>query len=52
MNGNAQYATILMIRKKATSDYEIAPGKVFKDISDDWVSPFCGVDKSMFEKVE
>ena len=34
------------------SDSGIAPGTAFEDIPEDWVCPLCGVDKSMFEKVE
>ena len=31
-------------------DSGIAPGTAFNDIPDDWVCPFCGVSKDMFEK--
>ncbi len=30
----------------------IDSGTSFEDIPDDWVCPVCGVDKSMFTKVE
>jgi rubredoxin len=33
-------------------DHGIAPGTAFEDIPDSWVCPQCGVDKSMFEKLE
>ena len=33
-------------------DSGIAPGTAFEDIPDDWLCPDCGVDKSMFEKVD
>jgi rubredoxin len=29
----------------------IDPGTAFADISDDWVCPLCGVDKSNFEVI-
>lgn len=29
----------------------IQPGTAFSDLTDSWVCPECGVDKSMFEKV-
>lgn len=31
---------------------DIAPGTAFEDLSDDWVCPECGVDKSQFEPIE
>lgn len=30
-------------------DNGVAPGTAFEDISDDWVCPVCGLDKSAFE---
>ena len=33
-------------------DNGIAPGTAFEDLPDDWVCPLCGVDKSMFKKVD
>ncbi len=33
-------------------DGDIAPGTKFEDIPDDWECPVCGVDKSMFFKIE
>ncbi|MHA2010431.1 MAG: rubredoxin [Candidatus Hodarchaeales archaeon] len=33
-------------------DNNIPPGTSFEDIPDEWVCPDCGVDKSMFIKVE
>jgi len=33
-------------------DGHIAPGTAFEDIPDDWECPVCGVDKSMFFKLE
>lgn len=33
-------------------DNNIPPGTSFEDIPDDWVCPVCGVDKSMFIKVD
>lgn len=33
-------------------DGGIPPGTPFEKIPDGWVCPDCGVDKSMFEKVE
>ena len=33
-------------------DNGVAPGTAFEDIPEDWVCPECGVDKSMFEKVD
>jgi len=38
--------------EKGDSDSGIAPGTPFEEIPDDWVCPVCGVDKSMFEKIE
>jgi len=37
---------------KGDPDSGIEPGTAFEDIPDDWVCPECGVDKSMFEKIE
>ncbi len=31
---------------------DIPPGTAFEDLPEDWVCPSCGVDKSMFVKVE
>ncbi len=38
----------------AEGDYEhgVAPGTSFDDLSDEWVCPQCGADKSIFTKVE
>ena len=33
-------------------DNGIAPGTAFEDLPDDWVCPVCGVDKSMFNKID
>ncbi len=33
-------------------EHGIKPGTAFKDIPDDWMCPDCGVDKSLFEKVD
>jgi rubredoxin len=33
-------------------DNGIEPGTAFEDLPDDWVCPECGVDKSMFEKLD
>jgi len=33
-------------------DNGIEPGTAFEDLPDDWVCPECGVDKSMFEKID
>jgi len=33
-------------------DNGIEPGTQFEDLSEDWICPVCGVDKSMFEPVE
>ena len=33
-------------------DSNIPPGTSFEDLPEDWVCPACGVDKSMFTKVE
>ena len=38
--------------EKGDPDSGIAPGTAFEDLPDDWVCPVCGVDKSMFEKIE
>ena len=27
---------------------DVAPGTAFADLSDDWVCPLCGADKSVF----
>ena len=37
---------------KGDPDSGIEPGTAFEDLPDDWSCPRCGVDKSMFEKVE
>ena len=31
-------------------DNGIAPGTAFKDLSDDWTCPLCGMDASDFER--
>jgi rubredoxin len=31
-------------------DNGVAPGTKWDDVSDDWVCPMCGADKSAFEK--
>ncbi len=36
--------------EKGDPEGNIAPGKAFEDIPDDWVGPICGVDKDEFEK--
>ncbi|MCP4633454.1 MAG: rubredoxin [candidate division Zixibacteria bacterium] len=33
-------------------DGGIAPGTKFEEIPDDWECPICGVDKTMFFKIE
>lgn len=33
-------------------DANIPPGTAFEDLPEDWVCPVCGVDKSMFIKVQ
>ena len=33
-------------------DPEANDGVQFEDLPEDWVCPMCGVDKTMFEKVE
>jgi len=33
-------------------DNGIEPGTQFEDLSEDWICPVCGVDKTMFEPVE
>ena len=33
-------------------DSGIPAGTAFEDLPDDWVCPFCGVSKDMFEKVD
>ncbi len=33
-------------------DPEENDGVAFEDLPEDWVCPMCGVDKTMFEKVE
>lgn len=37
---------------KGDPDSGIEPGTAFEDLPDDWSCPMCGVDKSMFEKVD
>ena len=36
---------------KGDPDNGVEPGTAFEDISDDWVCPVCGADKSQFKKL-
>ena len=31
-------------------DHDVPAGTSWEDVSEDWVCPMCGADKSMFEK--
>ncbi|MDD3297246.1 MAG: rubredoxin [Candidatus Omnitrophica bacterium] len=33
-------------------DSGVKPGTAFEDIPDSWICPVCGVDKTLFEKIE
>lgn len=37
--------------EKGDPDNGVEPGTAFEDISDDWVCPVCGADKSQFKKL-
>lgn len=36
--------------KVGDPDHDIAPGTAFEDLPDDWVCPWCGLDKEVFVK--
>lgn len=38
--------------EKGDSVGGISPGTAFENLPDDWVCPECGVEKSMFKKME
>ncbi len=38
--------------EKGDPDSGISPGTKFEDLSQDWVCPVCGADKSQFEKID